>query len=303
MTIENRGGTANKFENIDSTSIVKTNAGTGNVSVEALIPSANSDVDLVPGSYEIILEKKAGMVVNNTTDASNLLDTAALNQAITIDPNTTLGAGSYSIDVIRNRNYNFSNPALTTNPTTPVLEGTYTFDTKTAINGTPTSSYLSNITIDGGSSYSGNYDINISTVSLSGGTAKFNFSLTDSTGTPVPGATLDVDVTNTSGTKELQLGDVTFDINLGTLWGAASNAPSSIEVTTLSVSKQMSASNGVETNIVSLDSLSIGDNITFTMGTGTMDVVLDSAMLTVGNSFNADLVMMIVERNKLCWKY
>ena len=288
LEIENRGGDAHKYQYVDSDSI-QANAGTGNVSAQALIPGANDDVDLEPGSYEIVLDKKTGSIVSNQTDSANLLQTAAGKSAIIIDPNSTLEVGPYTIDVTRTREYDTSNPAVTTDSTNPVSEGTYISTTQNVISGTPSSDYLSNITLTDGSIYNGNYQINIENVSSDGVTAKYSFSLVGSDGNPVLDTTVQVEATSTSGTRTLQLGDITFDIDMTSLWGAESNTPGSLEIVSLDIKKQMTVSNGTDTGIINLDSSSVGDAVTVTIGTGTLEVTLDSDMLTAGHISNTDV--------------
>ena len=289
LEIENRGGDAHKYQYVDSDSI-QANAGTGNVSVQALIPSANDDVDLEPGSYEIVLDKKTGSIVSNQTDSANLLQTSAGNSAIIIDPNSTLAVdSSYTIDVTRTREYATSNVAVETDAANPVAEGTYTFITQNAISGTPISSYVSNITLKNGSSYNGDYTIKIDNVSSDGVTAQYSFSLIDNDGTPVPNTTVQVEATSESGTQELQLGDITFDIDRASLWSAASSTPANLEAVSLDITKQMTVSNGTDTGIINLDGSSVGEAVSVTIGTGTLEVTLDSDMLTAGHTFNTDV--------------
>ncbi len=122
----------------------KTDGGTGDVSVEAMIASETNDINLAEGEYQIFLDKKTGPVVTNVNLITGVdtLNHANENSAITIDPNSSLTRNTpYSFDVTKTSDYlvkDGSGNVLTNvdvNNIAPVDNGQYTFETKSKVDG------------------------------------------------------------------------------------------------------------------------------------------------------------------------
>ncbi|PLT32618.1 hypothetical protein [Bacillus sp. V5-8f] len=297
IEIENSGGIANKYQNVNPATVIKTGGGSGSVGIDALIPGTNNDIDLDAGDYKIILDKTVGPVAENLSDPAAALNNANGNQPITIDPNSTLVDGTYDIEVTKNRAYNavdgngatLSN--VTIDPNNPAEAGDYTFTTVAKVSSGASDTYITNVSVSDPSVFAdpmGAYSIDIQLTDDTATKATYTIGLKDSNGNLVPDTQIDFEITQAAGVETIKLGDLDVQIDTDALWAAVNHdgtvdGNDAISTSTLNfnVSKTIVATHNNETEEQRVVD---GDlSAAFNFSTGNLSLALDPARLTLGH--------------------
>lgn len=308
VNVENLGGVTSQVVSASQTNT------TGKVMTVDEAGTA-TDVGLAEGNYKVHIESTSAKSAN-TIAGTTVLDTAGGNSPITVDANSTLAdtapADNYSVVVTKNTAYNatavngggVSNVVANSDPANIASEGTYTIATKAAVQTNNTAAIetggaLSNVKISSNSAYANATGYKIVVTQTDGdetdGSIGFTFQLQDSTNAVLESAT--TTVTNTAGSTQIQLGDITFDLDNAKMWasdttGDATNGTFNANTVALTIGNTVEVTQAATSDKVSSGFIADGSNVasqvfTFTDGGKLALSVTDSGNEFVrGNSFS-----------------
>lgn len=203
-------------------------------------------VSLAEGSYKVAITEEAAKAIKNQDGDTGILNTADGNTAVTIESNSTLadtdatdsgsGGDEYSIDVVKTKqatavsgsgiSINNDGGTSETDGANSATDGSYTINTATVLDDTKitetnnikTDGIVSNIQIAEDSTYADDGSNAITMTHSNAGNSDSFIELTfQAAGDNTSSTVVQINASDT-GARTIQVGDITFDLDLDAMW-------------------------------------------------------------------------------------
>lgn len=320
ISVENDGGIANKYQNIAAGQDAGTTLATVDSTAGGTGPLA--DVSLAEGTYKVNITSASATDTSNvggvagqdglSSGAVQVFNTTAGNKPITVDAGSTLSGSGYYVEVDKTVDKQIgpvvaggiSDLKLTSG--SEATAGTYNITTSAKVTDAGSIADISNVTIADNSTMK---NTDVYTIKLTetadaanaAGTSKYTFVLQKG-GADVAGTSLSVDVTASSGSTSLKLGDVSLDVNLATLWNKSDHngtvdvadtyntaVSSALTITNQVNVTQMSTGASVTKSFAdNADQNDLAFDFTSNGGTGSLSLDVANASFVRGNTYSTN---------------